>query len=162
MAKRTTRKAAGRKRVSRRKTTSKKTTQSKARRSEKNGTLSSLSLDALQTELARRQRQIGTLERKRDRLASQLEEVEQELAELGALGGVTVDGVRKRPKNDASLADSLAKVLKSKTMSVTEVADAVRQAGYRTSAENFRTIVNQTLIKDKRFKKVARGQYTAR
>ena len=124
--------------------------------------LSRVSIGELQSELARRQRQVGTLERKRERLAEQLEAVEAELAELGALGGITVGGVRKRPQNDMNLAEALAKTLKGKTMSVTDVTEAVQKQGYRTSAANFRTIVNQTLIKDKRFKKVSRGQYTAK
>ncbi|MEZ6242442.1 MAG: hypothetical protein R3B57_05305 [Phycisphaerales bacterium] len=121
-----------------------------------------MSTDALARELSRRQQTVRRLEKRRDKIAAELEKIEAELAALGGLGGVSIGGVRKRPKNDANLADSLAEVLKNKTLSVTEVADAVRQAGYRTSAENFRTIVNQTLIKDKRFKRVSRGQYTAR
>ena len=115
----------------------------------------------LERELARRQSLARRLERRRAQLMQQLEEVEKELGVLGGLGGISIGGVRKRPKNDMNLAEALAKVLKSKTMSVTEVTEAVQKAGYRTSAANFRTIVNQTLIKDKRFKKVARGQYTA-
>jgi hypothetical protein len=47
-------------------------------------------------------------------------------------------------------------------MGVSEAADAVLKAGYQTNAANFRTIVNQTLIKNRSmFKKVGRGQYTA-
>ena len=34
------------------------------------------------------------------------------------------------------------------------------QLEYRTSAANFHTIINQTLLKDARFKKARRGQYT--
>lgn len=141
---------------------SRKKTKRKAPGRRRAAPVASLSTDELHRELARRQREIRTLERRRDRIAEQLEQVEAELAELGALGGVTVNGVRKRPRNEANLADSLAKILKNKTMSVTEIADAVRKTGYRTSADNFRTIVNQTLIKDKRFKRVSRGQYTAK
>ena len=38
--------------------------------------------------------------------------------------------------------------------------DAVQRNGYRTTSPNFRTIVNQTLIKHTdRFKRVSRGQY---
>jgi hypothetical protein len=45
---------------------------------------------------------------------------------------------------------------------VTQVAAAVQKAGYKTFAANFRTIVNQTLIKNRKiFKKISRGQYTA-
>lgn len=141
---------------------SRKKSRHKASGRRRAASVESLSTEELHRELAHRQGQIRVLERRRDRLAAQLSEIEGELSSLGAMGGVTVNGVRKRPKNDANLADSLVKTLRNKTMSVTEVADAVRKDGYRTSAENFRTIVNQTLIKDKRFNRVSRGQYTAK
>ncbi len=68
-----------------------------------------------------------------------------------------------RPRNADSLVGSLGKLLKGKTMSVTEMSDKVQKAGYKTSSPNFRTIVNQTLINNpKGFKRVARGQYTAK
>ncbi|MCC6908574.1 MAG: hypothetical protein IT430_11570 [Phycisphaerales bacterium] len=71
-------------------------------------------------------------------------------------------GAVTRSENSMTLTESLQKVLKGKTMGVTEVAAAVQKAGYKTNSENFRTIVNQTLIKNpKMFKKVSRGQYTA-
>ena len=61
-----------------------------------------------------------------------------------------------------NLVEALQKTLKGKTMGVTEVTEAVQKNGYKTSAANFRTIVNQTLIKHpKTFKKIARGQYSA-
>lgn len=60
-----------------------------------------------------------------------------------------------------NLVEALVKVLTGRTMSVTEVTQAVQDAGYQTSSANFRTIVNQTLIKSKAFKKVSRGKYTA-
>ena len=42
------------------------------------------------------------------------------------------------------------------------LAEAVQKAGYKTGAANFRTIVNQSLIKNKAmFKKMGRGEYTA-
>jgi hypothetical protein len=69
----------------------------------------------------------------------------------------------RRPRNTGSLVESLKRLLKGRTMSVTEMADAVQKAGYKTSSPNFRTIVNQTLINNKKdFKRVARGQYTAK
>ncbi|MEN0020350.1 MAG: hypothetical protein AAF747_05660 [Planctomycetota bacterium] len=125
--------------------------------------LDAMSTEALQAELARRQRSIASLERKRDRLQAQLEAVEAEIAEAGGSIRMTSNG-RSRARNSQSLADALAGVLQGKTMSVTEVADAVQRAGYQTTSDNFRTIVNQTLLqnKNKKFKKVARGQYTAK
>jgi hypothetical protein len=42
------------------------------------------------------------------------------------------------------------------------VADAVQKAGYRTSSSHFRTQVNIALSKSGKFKRVGRGQYTAK
>ncbi len=129
------------------------------------GGLSSVSTDALTTELKRRQRDLDKLVQKRDRLAAELALLDREIATVGGAGGfgMTARGaIRRRPRNATNLADALVAELKGKTMGVSEVADAVLASGYRTSAANFRTIVNQTLLRDKRIKKVARGQYTAK
>lgn len=80
--------------------------------------------------------------------------------QIAALGIVNAGTGRIRPKNDMNLVEALAKLLKGKQMSVTEATSKVQEAGYKTSAANFRTIVNQTLIKSNRFKKISRGQYT--
>jgi|GEM_PF-565914 len=72
-------------------------------------------------------------------------------------------GSRKRHRNDTNLVGALQKVLSGKTLGVTEAANAVQKAGYKTTSPNFRTIVNQTLIKHTDvFSKEARGLYTAR
>jgi len=78
----------------------------------------------------------------------------------GRVGGA-IPG-RRRPRNETNLAEALVKVLKGKTMRVKDMVGAVQRAGYRTNAANFRTIVNQALIKNKgMFKKMGRGEYTA-
>lgn len=115
--------------------------------------------------------------RKRDRLLNQLAKVEAKLlvagiefdapaaaaaAGRGRPSGGGVAGVRRRPRNEMNLVDALAKVLDGKTMSVTDAAEAVQKAGYKSSSKTFRTIVNQTLIKSNRFKKIERGQYTTK
>ncbi len=121
--------------------------------------LSDMSVKSLHEELRRRERTIGSIRRKRERLVSKIQSIDAMLLEMGATPG---GGMRKRPKNKANLALSLAKVLKGKTMGVTEVANAVKKSGYLTTAANFRTIVNQCLIKHRNlFKKVGRGKYTA-
>lgn len=119
--------------------------------------LEDMTTQELQDQLRLRERRVRSLERKRDRLTEQLEEINLEIHKLGgshAAGG-------RRPRNAQNLSDSLAAVLKGKQMNVTEVTAAVQEAGYITTAANFRTIVNQRLIQDKRFKKVSRGVYTA-
>ncbi len=67
---------------------------------------------------------------------------------------------RKRPHNEVTLEDAIAGVLQGQVMGIPEITDAVLASGYKSGAANFKTIVNQTLIKSDRFKKVARGQYT--
>lgn len=127
--------------------------------------LGAMSTAELQRELRRREGQVERLYAKHAKLSAQLAEVEAEIAKVGGeLGhGVTSRGtVRRRPRNSSNLAEALQQVLTGTDLSVTEAAEAVQAAGYRTSSANFRTIVNQTLIKDKRFKKVSRGRYTAK
>ncbi len=125
--------------------------------------LSGVSVTDLRRELGRRQRRVGTLIKKRERLMSAVRELDQTISELGGIArGGTFVGARKRPKNDMNLVEALTKVLTDKTMSVTEVAEAVQKAGYATTSPSFRTIVNQTLINSGKFKRVARGQYTAK
>lgn len=123
----------------------------------------------LRAELQRREGQVGRLMSRHNELATEMARIEAELAALGitATGGGPRRGRRgavagrRRARNDANLEESLAKVLKGKTMGVTEVAEAVQAAGYKTTSPNFRTIVNQALLRSTLIKKVARGQYTA-
>lgn len=126
--------------------------------------LDALSITELHRELRKRERAVGKmaqkLEKKRDHLASQLAEIESQLAQLGASSRRA--GGRRRARNDESLADALSSVLKNATMSVTEVMEAVQRSGYVTTSPNFRTIVNQTLLNQERFKRVGRGRYTAK
>jgi|GEM_PF-1357965 len=71
---------------------------------------------------------------------------------------------RRTRSGSGSLADTLHVVLSGKKMSVTQAAEVALASGYTTksSAKNFRVMVNQTLTKDARFKRVSRGVYTAK
>ena len=144
---------------------SSKTTKKSRQAKPAGNSLDNLSFDELQREMRRRERDMKRLVSKRDRLLTQVREVEDEIQSLGGAGafGVTAGGrPRRRPRNDSSLSEALLNLLKNTTMSVTEAAEEVQRAGYQTTSSSFRTIVNQTLIKDPRFKKVSRGQYTAK
>lgn len=161
------------KRSVRRKKTSKTTSASKStnKSSRSSGGLGTISTAELRAELRRRERQMDKLVTKRDRLLADAADLDREIAEIAQSIGVVAPGRRggraviepgrKRPRNSMTLEEALKGVLNGKTMGVSEVAEAVQAAGYQTSAENFRTIVNQTLIRSKKFKKVSRGQYTA-
>ena len=132
-----------------------------ARRSSGGAPVKEMSTEALEAELRRRRSDLGKLVRKRDRLTDQLKEVNEMIAQMGGPIGISEPG-RKRPRNKRTLPEALADVPRGVDMSVTEAAEAVQLAGYRTTSPSFRTIVNQTLIRDKRFKKISRGRYTVK
>lgn len=185
MAKRKTTKKKTRKKSKRkvRKTASKKaSTRKKRKTAGRRGRRSKLSLlptTELQAELERRLGRVAELEGRREQLLAELNDVETEIRASGGNlsgrvgkrrgpgrppgSGRRRGGRGRRPRNAANLVESLKQVLNNKTMSVTEVTEAVQQAGYKTTSSNFRTIVNQALINNPQaFKKVARGQYTAK
>lgn len=122
--------------------------------------LSSISADALRAELNRRQHGVRKLEKQHAKLVQKLLKLEQQIEAIGGSAGR--GGRGRRARNKQSLVEVLAQVLKGKTLGVPEAADAVLATGYTSNAANFRLIVNQALIKSDRFKKVSRGQYTAK
>lgn len=131
--------------------------------------LAKVSTEMLAEELRRRRRNLGPLTRLLTAARERVVELEEQVASLGAEVSQAISsaagrrGGGKRARNEATLVPSLAAVLRGKTMGVTEVAEAVKKAGYKTTSPNFRTIVNQALIKNRDvFKKVKRGQYTAK
>lgn len=129
-------------------------------------TLGRLSVADLQAEISKRQRTVSKLVKQRNRLMSKLNKLERQISdaggEVGARRGGMISG-RRRPKNDSSLSEALHTMLKGKTMSVTDAAAKVQDAGYKTTSPSFRTIVNQTLINHSSlFKRVGRGQYTSK
>ncbi len=132
--------------------------------------LQRVSTDVLMREVARREREAGKLVQERERLLARIEEIDSELAAFGEVPagpGATTRVAKKRggkrgprPKNSVTLEEAIVQTLGGKTMGVTEIAQAVLKSGYKTNAENFRTMVNQTLLRSDKIKKVARGKYT--
>lgn len=127
-------------------------------------TLAKIATAELADELHRRKIQTHSLQKKRDALAKQLEQLDDRIQELG---GLNIDSVPRgaggrRRRNAANLVQSLEKLLQNKSMNVTEITSAVQKAGYTTTSPNFRTIVNQTLINSPKFKRVDRGVYTVK
>ena len=122
--------------------------------------LNSLSIAQLKNIIASRESEISRLERQRAKIARKLSQIDSRIISLGGDGRMraTVSG---RVRNAKSLPEMLVSVLSksSKAMGVGDIADAVRSGGYKTNSANFRGIVNQTLIKDKRFNSAARGVY---
>lgn len=117
---------------------------------------SNLSLQELEQLLARRRKDVDRLRRRRDSLMARVSAIDAQIAELGGAAG---GGMRAR--NERPLADVIHDVLgkAGKSMRVSDIADAVRSTGYRSNSPNFRSIVNQMLIKDKRFASAGRSFY---
>jgi len=124
-----------------------------------------LSTADIRQELSRRQRSLPKLTKKRASLSAQLAAIDSQIEALGGdskTSGGSTAGRASRSKNSMTLVQALEKVLSGKQMSIGEAINAVKAAGYKTESKSFRISVNATLLKfKKKFKKVARGIYTA-
>ena len=118
-----------------------------------------LTISDLERILATRRSQLRTLGKQRDRLARKLQAIDREIQSLG--GGSRNGATGTRARNDLSLVAAIEQVLKKagKPVNVGIIADDVRGLGYHSNSANFRGIVNQTLIKEKRFQQASRGMY---
>jgi hypothetical protein len=160
-------KAAGRKKGSRARKAPARKKRRKVTGGARRGALAAASTADLRAELQRREKEQEQARVTREQLVEELTAVERRIAELGGEvarpKGRRGPGRRRRGGGGASLPQVIEQVLGGKTMSVAQVAEAARAAGYRSSSENFRQIVNQTLAKNAdRFKRVGRGQYTVK
>jgi hypothetical protein len=121
---------------------------------------SGLSLAQLERLMRTRRSEMTRLGRKRDKLQKQLDAVESQIDSIsgGAGGG---GGGGSRARNKISLQEAILQVLSKSSgpMNVGAIMDKVSGMGYRSTSANFRGIVNQTLIKDKRFVTASRGMY---
>ena len=131
--------------------------------------LGRFSLAELRAGLALRERRLERLRASSEQLRERAAELDEEIAAAeGKLAPARTPGARRnrgsgRPRSKTNLADALRKLLTNKTMSVSDAVAAVRKAGYKTKSTNFRAIVNHALLANRKlFKRVARGQYTAR
>jgi hypothetical protein len=123
--------------------------------------LTRLSTTELSAELRRRQKAAAKLVRKHTQHLAKADAIRAQIEELGGRVDGTVKG-GERPRNKQTLVDALVTALTGKTMSVTYVAQAIQDAGYRTTSRTFRTQVNIALINSGKFTRVDRGQYTAK
>jgi hypothetical protein len=128
-----------------------------------------LSIAELEGLLESRRARVAKFEKQRARLARKLETLDNKIISLGgsahvaAARGTRVGRIGRggRAQNAVSLPETLVRVLAKQggPMAVKDIVAAVRATGYRTTSDNFRAIVNQALIKDKRFIQASRGNY---
>ena len=127
--------------------------------------LSTMSIADLRQEIGRRQKLLPKLIAQRDALSREITEL-QSLATLEARKAAKPEAApkrtrrRQRAKNKVGLADALAGFLKGKAkVAIGEAMEGVLAAGYKTKSSDFRSVVNNMLLTDKRFKKVSRGEF---
>jgi hypothetical protein len=117
-----------------------------------------LSIAELESLLARNKSRLNELYKQR-------KAVDAEIAKLEGAGGGRGRGSvggGGRARNAKSLVETLQDVLKGagKAMPVGDIVQGALDSGYKSSSPNFRGIVNQTLIKERKlFANKGRGVY---
>jgi hypothetical protein len=122
-----------------------------------------MTIAVLEKMLQKRRSELDSLTRERRRVLKQLAAIDDRLRTVsgGAIGGAALTP-RGRVRNSMSLVAAMAQVLEKagKPLKVRDIAQGVLDSGYQSEAVNFRTMVNQMLIKQrKQFAKVDRAVY---
>jgi hypothetical protein len=133
--------------------------------------------------LRRSQSELARLERRRKKLAASLAKTDRAIALLEGTPAAPARRGRparpgrppatrkkravragRRPRNKMTLVQGLLKVLsKDKPQSVPEIVASLGKIGYKSSSKTFRTIIYQTLSRNKQlFRKASRGRYVLR
>jgi hypothetical protein len=113
--------------------------------------------------LQKRRSELDSLTRERQRILKQLAAVDARLQAVS--GGVSGGGPLTRGgrvRNPMSLVATMEQVLAKagKPLSVGDIVQGVLDTGYQSGSANFRAVVNQTLIKErKRFANTQRAVY---
>lgn len=120
-----------------------------------------LSIAELSSLIESRRTELNRLRKQRTDLQRKLDAVDRDINKIAGGGVGRRGGGNGRVRNPMSLTATIEHVLSKsgKPMRVGDIAQAVQASGYRSNAANFRGIVNQTLIKDKRFGAADRGVY---
>jgi hypothetical protein len=121
-----------------------------------------MNIAELERVLEERRTELNRLGRQRSELEKRLNALDRQIARVeGAGGGGGRRRGRGRARNDVSLTEAIEGVMQKsgKPMKVPDIMNNVLSTGYHSTSANFKGIVNQTLIKDKRFQQVERGVY---
>jgi hypothetical protein len=122
-----------------------------------------LNIGQLERILMDRKQELKRLQRLRLPIQRKLDIIDRKISHIGGSMGNGRRGGGGRMRNEVSLPAAMEAVLKSagKPLPVADIVEKVQASGYRSSSPNFRAIVNQTLIKErKRFQSAGtRGVY---
>ncbi len=121
-----------------------------------------LTTEALVAEIDRRRTLLRKLQSERKNLLKQLAKVEFKILSSGGelLRGRGLRTKMRRPRNSMKLMDVMVRVMNRESpMNVSQIAEAVNNAGYMSTSASFKTIICQTLARERQFKKAGRGLY---
>ncbi|MEI7836695.1 MAG: hypothetical protein WCK05_09830 [Planctomycetota bacterium] len=119
----------------------------------------------------RRQKSLPILARQRAKLVRALNAIDRQIAtaagqDAPVAARTAMRGDRQRsgrpPRPGSLKATILAAMGGKKTLSVQEAVQAAIDSGYKSQSKDFRLLVNQTLLNEPEFRKVARGKYAAK
>jgi hypothetical protein len=104
----------------------------------------------------------AAVQKRRDRLMSEIARVNEEIASLSQETGAPPRTPAVRRKRAKRLPQYILEVLKASPtpMTAAEIADAVTKAGYRSSSKNFVGLVRRTCYLNKRIYTKERGKFT--
>jgi hypothetical protein len=119
--------------------------------------INSFSLGELQKLIGNQKSSLSKLRQQRARVSRELGKLDRQIVAIegrGLRGGGA--------KNAMGLVKTMEIILgkSGKPMRVADILSGVLATGYRSTSPQFRSIVNQALIKDKRFTSTERGKYT--
>ena len=121
-----------------------------------------LTLSDLERMIQKRRSEIAALARERDQLINRIAAIDAKLRAVGGKAAGAVLSRSGRGRNALSLVKTLSNVLSEakKPLSVGEILGKVQASGYHSNAANFRALINQTLIKQRKlFSNAGRGLY---
>jgi hypothetical protein len=124
----------------------------------------SLTINQLERLLQKRRSNLDALMRERSHLEKRLASIDGRIRALSGGGAVGNLGLTRggRARNPMSLVAAMQDVLSraGKPLNVGDIVDKVQGLGYHSNAANFRALVNQTLIKQRKlFSNAGRGMY---
>lgn len=109
-----------------------------------------MTLAELNRLLKSKESQIDRLQKKRQRCLDQINEIDQQIADIsGGLVGTHATG--NRPRNSKSLHATVVDILKKykKGLSLSDLADKVAGTGYKSTSKNFKNVLYQCLYNAK-------------
>ena len=124
-----------------------------------------LTIGNLERMLSQRRTALAGLMSKRARLQKRMDALDAKIRSVnGGAGSISLTSAG-RARNPMSLIAAMSEVLTKagKPLGVGDIVDRVQAGGYRSNAANFRALVNQTLIKERKlFANTGRGIYQAK